>query len=605
MPNDVRVDVELDTKSAEQEAQTFKGKMANVFGEMGKIAGGIFMAQIGGSLANKGVDTFKNSITLARDFNEIQSKANTIFGESSRAINDWAGNAAVGFGQSKAQALDAAATFGNMFSQLGMGAGVTADMSQKMVELASDFASFHNADITQVLEAQQAAFRGEYDAVQRFVPTINAAAVEMKALEQTGKETTKELTAQEKAVAAYQLMLDNAGAAMGDFERTSGSLSNQQRILSAQWQNLQADIGQALIPALTAIVTTINTQVIPAVAKFAQDVKRYWESDLKPAIENLKQAWADIKPVVQPVIEFVVREVKRIAEIVANVVGIIVDLISGDFSGAWEHAKEIVRLAWEGIRDRIETAIQVIGELGPRLLQLGKDLMQAMFDGITELWTRWIAPFFTNLPGNVLSFMGDALSKLYQWGRDLIQGLIDGIMSMVDKIPNPLDLIPGIGGGGGDDALRRQTGNYDEPNLSRSRADELRAEPGYKSKDVVDIRRFSRTAADLSRYVRSVLSSSRELSMLAGSPVPTGAYGQNLVYDEENNAYTYPWATGGAFGQRDSSGGLVFQPFGASVTSQPITVNVQIDRQTIATAVIDPWMEEQLTTGALQHGVSG
>lgn len=573
MENDVRVDVELDTKKAEQDAQTFKGKIAGVFGEMGKIAGGVFMAQIGGSLADKGVETFKNSITLARDFNEIQSKANTIFGESSRAINDWADNAAVGFGQSKAQALDAAATFGNMFSQLGMGAGVTADMSQKMVELASDFASFHNADITQVLEAQQAAFRGEYDAVQRFVPTINAAAVEQKALAMTGKETTKELTAQEKAVAAYQLMLDNAGAAMGDFERTSGSLSNQQRVLSAQWQNLQADIGQALIPALTALVTTINTQVIPAVRAFAQDVRRYWESDLKPAIENLKQAWADIKPVVQPVIEFVVREVKRIAEIVANVVGIVVDLIQGDFSGAWEKAKEIVRLAWEGIKDRIETAMTVIRELGPKLLQLGKDLLQAMYDGIAELWTDTVWPFFTNLPGNILSAMGDALSKLYQWGRDLIQGLIDGIMSMIDKIPNPLDFIPdipGFGGGGGEETLKRLSGGGGGGSIERQ---------------------------------------------VASGTVPTGAYGQPLAWDDGIKAWVNPWEVG-SFGSSPDEwfnrmhnpvpfGASLSQPFGGVPASQPITVNVQVDRQTIATAVIEPWMTEQLTTGALQHGVAG
>jgi hypothetical protein len=532
--NDVRVDVELDTKKAEQDA----GRLKRVFAEMGKIAGAVSLSGLVDRAVGETINTFKNSITLARDFNEIQSKANTIFGESSRAINDWAGNAAVGFGQSKAQALDAAATFGNMFSQLGMGAGVTADMSQKMVELASDFASFHNADITQVLEAQQAAFRGEYDAVQRFVPTINAAAVEMKALEMTGKDATKELTQQEKAVAAYQLMLDGAGEAMGDFERTSGRLSNQQRILSAQWQNLQADIGQALIPALTAIVTAINTQVIPAVAKFAQDVKRYWESDIKPAIENLKQAWADIKPVVQPVIEFVVREVKRIAEIVANVVGIVVDLISGDFSGAWEKAKEIVRLAWEGIKDRIDTAIQVIKELSPKLLQLGKDLMQAMFDGLTEIWTRWIAPFFTNLPGNVLSFMGDALSKLYQWGRDLIQGLINGILSMVDKIPNPLDLIPGIGGGGGEDTLRRLTGG-------------------------------GAGGGSVERQMAAVG---------AGSTPPPG-----MVWDSANNAYTYPWATGGAFGARDSSGGLVYQPFGGQ--AQPQTIILQVDGEVLASVL--------------------
>lgn len=95
-------------------------------------------------------------------------------------------------------------------------------------------------------------------------------------------------------------------------------------------------------------------------------------------------------------------------------------------------------------------------------------------------------------------------------------------------------------------------------------------------------------------------------SLTPGAPTPgtpTGAYGQPLAWDEQNNAWTYPWMTGGAFGARGADGGLQFQPFGGVPASQPITVNVQVDRQTIATAVIEPWMTEQLTTGALQHGV--
>ena len=39
-----------------------------------------------------------------------------------------------------------------------------------------------------------------------------------------------------------------------------------------------------------------------------------------------------------------------------------------------------------------------------------------------------------------------------------------------------------------------------------------------------------------------------------------GAYGQNLVWDEQNKAWTYPWATGGAFGARKADGSLDFQP---------------------------------------------
>jgi phage-related protein len=196
----------------------------------------------------------KSAVDAASALEETQSKVNTVFGEGADEINAWAKTAARSLGQSEQQALDAAGSFGNLFTQLGIGTDTAADMSKEMVGLATDFASFHNADITEVIEAQSAAFRGEYDALQRFVPTINAAAVEQKAMEMGLAATTKELDQQDKALATQALMLEGAGQAAGDFERTSGGLANQQRIMSAQFKDLQASLGQALIPAMSLAV---------------------------------------------------------------------------------------------------------------------------------------------------------------------------------------------------------------------------------------------------------------------------------------------------------------------------------------------------------------
>ena len=186
----------------------------------------------------------KSLIDAGSDLNETLSKSNTVFRRNAKEIESWADTAASSFGQSKKQALEAASSFGNMFVQLGITEDAAADMSVQMTELASDFASFHNADITEVLQAQQAAFRGEYDAVQRFVPTITAAAVEQKALEMGLAATTGELTAQDKALATQALLMEEAGDAMGDFERTSSGLANTQRTLSAQFADVSAKIGQ-------------------------------------------------------------------------------------------------------------------------------------------------------------------------------------------------------------------------------------------------------------------------------------------------------------------------------------------------------------------------
>jgi len=202
----------------------------------------------------------KSAGDAASDLNEVASKSATVFGEAAGEVDEFASNAA-DIGLSKRAALEAASGFGNLFDQLGFANEASADMSMSLTQLASDFASFHNADITEVIEAQTAAFRGEYDSLQRFVPTINAAAVQQQAMAETGKDNADALTEAEKAAATYTLMIEGAGAATGDFARTGDSAANQQRKLNANWENLKAQLGQGVLPAMQTMLGVTNDVV--------------------------------------------------------------------------------------------------------------------------------------------------------------------------------------------------------------------------------------------------------------------------------------------------------------------------------------------------------
>ena len=236
-----------DTKQAEAGLRQFESRVQSTGEKLSSAGQKMTMFATVPVAAAMGVAT-----KAASDLNETLSKSNTVFADSAKQVENWADGASDSFGQSKREALDAASTFGNMFVQLGVGTDEAAKMSMAMTELASDFASFHNADITEVIDAQAAAFRGEYDALQRFVPTINAAAVEQEALAQTGKRVTSELTAQEKALAVQKLMLEGAGDAMGDYDRTADSAANQTRRAKAAMEDASAEIGQALLPMVAA-----------------------------------------------------------------------------------------------------------------------------------------------------------------------------------------------------------------------------------------------------------------------------------------------------------------------------------------------------------------
>lgn len=261
----LRLLVEADTKgavasveklgSASEKAASRSEKALDRWGNRMQSVGTGMMLFGGVALAG-----LKQAGDAASDLNEVASKSSTVFGSAADEVDKFASNAA-DIGLSKTAALEAASGFGNLFDQLGFANDASADMSISLSKLAADFASFHNADITEVIEAQTAAFRGEYDSLQRFVPTINAAAVQQQAMAETGKDNADALTDAEKAAATYTLMIEGAGAAQGDFARTSDSAANKQRQLSANFENLKAGIGAGVLPVMSMFLDVTNKAV--------------------------------------------------------------------------------------------------------------------------------------------------------------------------------------------------------------------------------------------------------------------------------------------------------------------------------------------------------
>lgn len=209
----------------------------------------------GAVIGAKTVDLLKGSIDKASDLNETVSKSRVIFGKNATAMESWAKGADTAAGLSQQAALATAASFGDMFSQIGFGAGQAATMSKSVVQLAADLGSFNNLETADVTDRISAAFRGEYDSLQAVIPNISAARVEQEALAKTHKKTAKELTASEKAEAVLAIVRKDGARAVGDFAKTSGGLANQQKILKARTDDLQAAIGKGLLPVTTKIVS--------------------------------------------------------------------------------------------------------------------------------------------------------------------------------------------------------------------------------------------------------------------------------------------------------------------------------------------------------------
>ena len=303
---------------------------------LGKIALGGLAAgalAVGGAIATIG----PAAVGAASDLNESMSKANVVFGDSIKVVDQFAASSASSFGIAKQTAYEAAGTFGNLFVTMGLGKNKAADMSVDIVELAADLASFNNIKPEEALEKLRAGLVGETEPLRSLGVNLTADAIKAKAmamgLARTTTETviaadaaeklaiaqakhaailkkygadslqarqsalnlanaeayakgkvessTQELTPAMKAQAAYALIMEQTKTAQGDFARTSDGLANTQRILQATFKDISAEIGTALLPGVLGIAKSVAPLVKTLMPKL-QDVL----TKLSPVIED-------------------------------------------------------------------------------------------------------------------------------------------------------------------------------------------------------------------------------------------------------------------------------------------------------------------------------
>lgn len=214
------------------------------------------------------------AVNAASDLEESFSKVNVIFGDGAEAVTQFAETAATQLGQSQQAVLDAAGTFGTFGKAAGLSGQDLAQFSNDFTTLAADLASFNNTTPEQAVEAIGAALRGESEPLRAYGVLLNDATLKAEALELGIYDGTGALTDQQKILAAQAAIYKQTGDAQGDFARTSDGLANQTRIMSAQFDNFQAQLGQALLPVvmeLLPILTGItdwmtdNTDIVLAI----------------------------------------------------------------------------------------------------------------------------------------------------------------------------------------------------------------------------------------------------------------------------------------------------------------------------------------------------
>jgi len=373
--------------------------------------------------------------------------------EFAKEIEKFASKAAKNYGQSKQQAMDAAASFATFGKAAGLNGKELVDFSTKLTGLSSDMASFSNTTPDEAIEAIGAALRGESEPIRKYGVLLNDASIKAKAMEMGLYKGTGALDAQAKTMATYQLILDKTKDAQGDFGRTSDGLANKQRIMAAQMDNLKVSLGEKLLPVQLAVTSgllkmiDVVSSLGPVIGKVISVVEE-WGGKLKaavmPVVDEIVAQWKDkwdeiqavagvawdgIVAVVTGYITILKGEIRAGLDLVRGIFKVVMDLVHGDWSAAWDAVKETGRKLWGDIRD-----------IGRELWDSAPDSIKNVITGVLGTVKDWIG----NITGDVTgawSTLWDSLKKAF--GDDGPWGVVRGVA--VEGLATVKRWVSGIG----------------------------------------------------------------------------------------------------------------------------------------------------------------
>lgn len=450
------VELGMDPAKFNQGVEDAKTKLGNFGTKMTSVGKGM-TAGITTPIVGFGIA----AVNAASDLSESTSAVETVYGEAAANIKAMNGSVAETFGLSRQQALQYNATLGAILQGTGLNQQASAEMSDQILGMGADFASFYNAPIPEALQAIQSGLTGEYEPLKRFGVLLNDAAIEEAALAAGIWDGIEPLTEAQKVQARYLAIQKQMGPVAGDFSRTSEGLANQQKILTARFKDQIAVLG---------------TQLLPIVLQFVEFLSKLMDrfSALSPATQRWILIGLALVAVLGPLLIFLGMMASALAAIIAiaPLVGTALTIMLGPW-GLLIIAVIILAVLiykhWGAIRDFIVAAITIIVDWIQQLISWWWGMSQGIADALSSA-AVWIGEFigsvitfFSELPGKIgdliagiitsiiefvatvieevsglgqkiLDGLGDALSLLSGWGSDLIQGLVDGIWSKVGAL---------------------------------------------------------------------------------------------------------------------------------------------------------------------------
>lgn len=253
--------------------------------DAGKRFSGRFSGAIKGAAASlagvfaisKGIQFGKEIVAAASESQQSIGATESVFGRFADTVIKKSKLAATAVGLSANEYRELNNVLGAMLKNSGLPMDKVAGKTNNLVKLGADLSATFGGSTKEAVEALSAALRGETDPVERYGVSINDATVMADLAKRGLDDLTGSALSQAKMQSRLRLLFKQTTDAQGQFSRESNTLAGQQQRLGAQWEDLKAKLGTALLPVLTKVTKFLSSDVVPWLRRTGKTVGQFFD----------------------------------------------------------------------------------------------------------------------------------------------------------------------------------------------------------------------------------------------------------------------------------------------------------------------------------------
>lgn len=232
-----------DAKQSLGNIEDTTNRMQSRLGKFGKAVAGAFAV-------DKIIDFGRSAVNAASEVEQSTGAVESVFKNMSGEITNFAETTAKNLGISKSEFQELAAVTGAMLKNAGVPMQDLAGQTIDLTERAADMAATFGTTVPEAMQAINSALRGERDPIERFGVTIKQTDIDARAAAMGYVDAEGKVTSLGKSMATTALIMEQTRDIQGQNAREAGTFAGQSERLRAQFKDLQADLGEKLLPVM-------------------------------------------------------------------------------------------------------------------------------------------------------------------------------------------------------------------------------------------------------------------------------------------------------------------------------------------------------------------